>query len=230
MDGPEGWPERFHESLGQFETAQRDRRRTCTLIGSLDNHILSVAQQYEPQHPLLTESVRALAHKYIDNAAFRLRLFLEKCESPIEEAMFLALYIAADYFCEGGVDVHWGPPRTPESYTAMIGPQAQLGEYRVDFLLRYRVVLPKIEDGMIVRDVESEKQMIVECDGHDFHERTKEQASSDKKRDRSLQAAGFLVFRFSGADIWRDVFGCATQALTALIEAANAEADRLSRA
>ena len=33
----------------------------------------------------------------------------------------------------------------------------------------------------------------MECDGHDFHERTKEQASSDKKRDRSLQAAGFLV-------------------------------------
>jgi very-short-patch-repair endonuclease len=80
------------------------------------------------------------------------------------------------------------------------------------------------------KDVEADKQMIVECDGHEFHERTKEQASRDKERDRALQSAGFLVFRFSGADIWRDVFACATQALKALIAATNSEADRLSRA
>ena len=73
----------------------------------------------------------------------------------------------------------------------MICPQPH-GEYRVDFLLRYRVVLPKFEDGILVRDVESDKQMIVECDGHDFHERTKEQASRDKERDR-LPAVGRVL-------------------------------------
>lgn len=54
---------------------------------------------------------------------------------------------------------------------------------------------------MRVRDVEADKQMIVECDSHDFYERTKEQASKDKERDRALQSVSFLVFRFSGADI-----------------------------
>ena len=67
----------------------------------------SVVQQYGPQHPLLTESVRILAHKHIDNAAFLQRHLLERCESPIEEAMASALYIAADYYCSQ-VDLDWG--------------------------------------------------------------------------------------------------------------------------
>ena len=48
----------------------------------------------------------------------------------------------------------------------------------------------------------------VECDGHDFHEKTKEQAARDKKRDRDLQALGYRVLRFSGSEIYRDVNAC----------------------
>ena len=58
--------------------------------------------------------------------------------------------------------------------------------------------------------------MVIECDGHNFHERTKEQASSDKERDRTLQKFGLLVFRYTGSDIWGDVFGCAHEALDTL--------------
>lgn len=46
--------------------------------------------------------------------------------------------------------------------------------------------------------------LVVECDGHDFHERTKQQAARDRSRDRRLQAAGFTVFRFTGSEIWND--------------------------
>lgn len=52
-------------------------------------------------------------------------------------------------------------------------------------------------------------RIVVECDGHDFHERTKEQASRDKRRDREMTSAGFLVLRFTGSDIHRDAIGCA---------------------
>lgn len=48
----------------------------------------------------------------------------------------------------------------------------------------------------------------VECDGHDFHEKTKEQAIRDKKRDRDFIAAGVPVLHFTGREIWRDPSRC----------------------
>jgi hypothetical protein len=45
--------------------------------------------------------------------------------------------------------------------------------------------------------------VIIECDGHEFHERTVEQASKDRKRDREFQKYGIPVLRFTGTDIVR---------------------------
>jgi hypothetical protein len=45
--------------------------------------------------------------------------------------------------------------------------------------------------------------VVVECDGHAFHERTPEQASKDRKRVRMLQRLGTLVLPFTGTDIVR---------------------------
>jgi hypothetical protein len=47
-------------------------------------------------------------------------------------------------------------------------------------------------------------RIAIELDGHDFHERTKEQVSLRNRRDRELQTAGWTVFHFSGAEICRD--------------------------
>lgn len=44
----------------------------------------------------------------------------------------------------------------------------------------------------------------IECDGHDFHEKTKKQAQHDKRRDRDLQILGWSVARFTGSEIVRD--------------------------
>jgi very-short-patch-repair endonuclease len=46
--------------------------------------------------------------------------------------------------------------------------------------------------------------VVVECDGHDFHERTSGQASEDRRRDRVLQWLGFSLLRFTGTDIVRN--------------------------
>jgi very-short-patch-repair endonuclease len=51
----------------------------------------------------------------------------------------------------------------------------------------------------------------VECDGHDFHERTKEQAARDKKRDRDLLSRGVTTIRFTGPEIYKNAEGCARQ-------------------
>jgi very-short-patch-repair endonuclease len=62
-------------------------------------------------------------------------------------------------------------------------------------------------DGIVVQM----KQLAVEADGAEFHDRTPEQAIRDRKMDRQLQAQGLSVFRFAGGEIWRDVFSCARE-------------------
>jgi very-short-patch-repair endonuclease len=52
----------------------------------------------------------------------------------------------------------------------------------------------------------------IECDGHEWHERTKQQASSDRARDRHLLQAGILTLRFTGSDIFNRAAECAAEA------------------
>lgn len=56
-------------------------------------------------------------------------------------------------------------------------------------------------------------KVAVECDGHDFHERTKEQAAHDRSRDRALTRHGWTVLRFTGSEINRDARRCAQEVL-----------------
>lgn len=58
--------------------------------------------------------------------------------------------------------------------------------------------------------------LAVECDGFEFHERTKEQAENDREKDRAFQDAGIPLYRFPGSMIWRDAAACAEQVGNAL--------------
>lgn len=82
----------------------------------------------------------------------------------------------------------------------LISPQHQLPGWRVDFLVKAY--------GLGARRW---RHLIVEADGHDFHERTKEQAALDRSRDRWAQLNGYAVMRFTGSEIWTDAWGCAGQ-------------------
>lgn len=84
-------------------------------------------------------------------------------------------------------------------------PQKQLGKYRVDFLVDKCVFLR--EGGY--KNVE----VVVECDGHDWHEKTKEQAKRDKSMDRYLQDLEFRVYRFTGSEIWQTNGQCIPKAI-----------------
>jgi hypothetical protein len=74
--------------------------------------------------------------------------------------------------------------------------------HRADFLLR-------IWDK---NDLSNKVEIVIECDGHDFHEKTKEQARKDRSRDRSLQDIGYFVLRFTGSEIFEDAEKCVTEA------------------
>lgn len=110
----------------------------------------------------------------------------EDCESPIEQIMAAILA----FTCTG-----YGYPTVLgmeiESFGAIIYPQCLLGKYRVDFCIQCHC------DGIF-------RYLIIECDGHNFHEKTKEQAARDKKRDRDLSAIKATVIRFTGSEIYRN--------------------------
>jgi very-short-patch-repair endonuclease len=128
--------------------------------------------------------------------------YVPHLESPIEVALFDAMRDVAlntfdfDVLFFSDADRGVGIP-------VRIMPQEHVGPYRVDFLIRCTAGQNKFE-------------IAVECDGHDYHERTKEQASLDKARDRSLQALGYRVYRFTGSDIHRDAKACANEIMASI--------------
>jgi very-short-patch-repair endonuclease len=101
-------------------------------------------------------------------------------------------------------------------------PQHTIGEYTVDFLVEYaQELLPKRANPN-PQPRGARAQLIIECDGHDYHDRTKEQASRDRARDRHLQKRGFEVFRYTGSDIYNDPFKCALDAVDSLVRRVHA--------
>jgi very-short-patch-repair endonuclease len=132
-------------------------------------------------------------------------LWASHCGSPIERIMGAALYWARLYgnrlqplYPDGKIHDRGAIVYTDVTVTN----QCQIGDWRVDFF---------------VRSYDPDMKIIVECDGHEFHERTAEQAERDRSRDRLYQEKGYIVLRFTGREIYRDPVGCAQQ-VTRLIE------------
>ena len=122
-------------------------------------------------------------------------------QSPIEATFAWALAVIFEEIGGGqtqenepaslfDIEMEWlGNPAPFHTY---VFSQVKIDRYRVDFLLAYRI------------GGETQARFaVIECDGHDFHERTKAQAEHDKKRDRKLQELGFPVLRVTGSEIWR---------------------------
>lgn len=130
--------------------------------------------------------------------------------TPIEERMYATLL--RDLWGFPGFVVHSGfcsSRDLMDDYSARIrrgslpvilAPQVCWGSYRIDLVL----VAPRGEADMCC--------LAIECDGHNFHERTKEQAARDKSRDRALIRLGFrAVLRFTGSEIWHRNDECAEE-------------------
>jgi very-short-patch-repair endonuclease len=73
---------------------------------------------------------------------------------------------------------------------------------------------------------EDTRRAVIECDGHDFHERTKEQARYDRRRDREVQGFGLPILRFTGSEIYADAVACGHQVLRFFVDAAERDFQR----
>lgn len=60
------------------------------------------------------------------------------------------------------------------------------------------------------------RRLVVECNGHDFHDRTKQQAAYDRARDRELLCVGTATIRFTGSEIMHSPERCAGEAYRSL--------------
>lgn len=154
------------------------------------------------------EAARSIGTRALEEALRMWSRVSRACESEIEKAFIAGILDSADVCpLSEQLILHDGSSKNLEApYPGIhIWPQTQIGKYRVDFLLIGRHFPPPNFDRP------KEARIVIECDGHDFHERTKEQAERDKKRDRELIARGYTVLRFTGREIWRDPRECADQ-------------------
>lgn len=164
----------------------------------------------------ITQSVERHLRRVAVNEEDQLSEVLSVCESPIEMYMAVALSFMGQYSLDRRMNIcgEYRPDLLSEKFGArelsaatawaVCVPQHQVSingsDYRVDFLICYKP------------HHTSERFLIaVECDGHEFHEKTKEQAQRDKARDRNLAALGIVTLRFTGSEIYRDADRCASE-------------------
>lgn len=169
-------------------------------------------EKWHEKHQELWGPVHAAGASSLETALARLS---EAVDSPIEERLLAALLgwfetcLPNLRITKAGVPVFLF--ETAQEYsTYNIDMQAPLGPYRADFLIEMH------DPGLDVC-----VSVVVEADGHDFHERTKKQAAHDRKRDREIQQMGLKVFRFTGSEIFRDSASCAKFIHGAIADAVN---------
>lgn len=129
-------------------------------------------------------------------------------QSPIEELF----YIAVKAMCRAAyVTVNPEPFQRKngewDNYPGIfVIPQFQVGKYRVDFKL--------VQHNLAPGDIYG--PLVVELDGHEFHDKDKRQRSYEKARDRFLTRQGFKVLHFTGSDVVKDPFKVAHECLDML--------------
>ena len=134
------------------------------------------------------------------DAEMMLEESLLECESPIEQLLALSLEelkIKNIYKFNPFIDV------VEIEKQKVITCEDK--KYRVDFLIP---VIYKNQDN---------KCFVIECDGHEFHQKTKEQVERDNTRMRKLQKNGYEVIRFSGTEIWHRPYKCANEILNIIL-------------
>lgn len=79
-------------------------------------------------------------------------------------------------------------------------PQMSISKYRADF---------------VIHAVTGEKDcpLVLELDGHQWHERSEQDRRKEKRRDRYMQSLGFRLARYTGSEAYGDPFEVAREAL-----------------
>ena len=131
----------------------------------------------------------ALYYYYLESFDF------EECQSPIEELYAIAYNIR---LMQAGF---------PYKEIIYLIPQKRIvvnnHTYFADFLI-------DVESSQFFIS-EHNYKLIIECDGHEFHEKTKAQVEKRNVRDMELKSNGYDILHFSGSQIFKDPMKCADE-------------------
>ena len=133
-----------------------------------------------------------LNETHIPREKIRIESLISRCESPIEELFVTAFYSldALEYLKTYlGVEV------------AYAIPQFSIGKYRVDFVI---AICPRPHEQCLY---------VVELDGHEFHEKTKEQVKRNNQRDRYFLSEGITILHFSGSEVYNNPDACVKEVI-----------------
>ena len=111
-----------------------------------------------------------------------------KIASPIEQVLLVSL------LCIKNINAHNIDEKVE------IQPQANIGKYRVDFLITC-----------------DDRSLVVECDSQQFHERTEPERRYEKARDRYLIKVGHKTYHYTGKEILDRPFHVAAEILTEVV-------------
>jgi very-short-patch-repair endonuclease len=165
-----------------------DERSENYMIQNLGRIVLMTPYQDSDLDPMTVRRVEDIRQAWFET----------DLDSPIEWQLFAFLLLCWDshgHLFEVNVPRPvWGDTGT------YLDTQESVGPYRVDFMVT-------------VKNFDKVERVAIECDGHNFHEKTKEQAAHDKKRDRYLVADGITVLRFTGSEIYADPWACCKEVM-----------------
>jgi very-short-patch-repair endonuclease len=103
--------------------------------------------------------------------------------------------------------MEWKYSKAEERFNVKIIPREKInttgGTFEIDFLIKSS-------------DDQTKLKLAIELDGHEFHEKTKEQVIKDKRKERAIISSGFPILRFSGAEIVRNVRACIEEIISYL--------------
>jgi len=134
-----------------------------------------------------------------------------KITSPIEQILYCALKTIRDTnFMENG-DVFDLLPKDLFVVGLGIIPQIKTGKFRCDFQVYYgsNVFYKNNKLGQ-----SKYKDVYVECDSQEFHERTEEERRYEKQRDRYIQSNGGQILHFTGSEIVKDPYAVASEVIS----------------
>lgn len=118
---------------------------------------------------------------------------LEYLESPIEKILYIALIKEIKK-----TNYYW-------YIDAQTEIECDEKTYRADFTIEY--------DEICNNNLDENFKLDIECDGYEFHQKTKEQVRKDNEREYNLKTSGWDILRFSGSQIYNEPTKCAKDIL-----------------
>lgn len=131
--------------------------------------------------------------------------------------LYFAVHVGFDYSeCQSPIEVIFNLAFDLLTYTrhapfSILTPQyAIYDEHKVKYYLDFCY---HAADMLGEDSPNSTFRLAIECDGHEFHERTKEQVIHDNEKDYYLKMQGWDVLHFSGSEIYKSPEDCAFRAM-----------------